>query len=187
MLTFKSGCVELFAILGIGVKQIMKLEPEDKASSFPSLPLPSPEPSLPQLVSSRAKSETGASSGEWPLQPFPSRSGWGSRGKKCQRETLLSFKGPPGWDGDFWKGKVESGDMGRGRYVPGMLGRRLIMEDGSSKGKHPHSKSSCRRETSGAAETGFLAPAQVAWAGSADLQSGIWTWHHLGIPRLPAT
>lgn len=52
MLTFKSGCVELFAILGIGVKQIMKLEPGDKASSFPSLPLPSPEPSLRQLVSS---------------------------------------------------------------------------------------------------------------------------------------
>lgn len=56
------------------------------------------------------------------------------------------------------------------------------MEDGSSKGRHPHSKSSCRREAAGAAETGFLAPSRVAWAGSADLQNGIWTWHHLRHP-----
>lgn len=43
------------------------------------------------------------------------------------------------------------------------------------------------REAAGAAETGFLAPSRVAWAGSADLQNGIRTRHHLGIPRLPAT
>lgn len=146
-----------------------------------------PTPPQPRAIPPAARFQLGASRGEWPLQPFPSRSGWGSREQKCQRETLLSFKGPPGWDGDFWKGKVESGDTGRGRYVPGMPGRQRITEDGSSKGTHPHSKSSCRRGAAGAAETGFLAPSRVAWAGSADLQNGIWTWHHLGIPRLPAT
>lgn len=132
-----------------------------------------PTPPQPRAIPPAARFQLGASRGEWPLQPFPSRSGWGSREQKCQGETLLSFKGPPGWDGGFWKGKVESGDMGRGRYVPGMPGRQRIMEDGSSKGRHPHSKSSCRREAAGAAETGFLAPSRVAWAGSADLQNGI--------------
>ena len=114
---FEPGCVGLFAILGISVKQIMKLESEDKVSSFP---LPAP-PSLcwPRAIppaGQRARWEFPGENG--PQQPSPEQE-WGSRVHKCQRETLLSFKGLPGWDGDFWKGKVESGGLGRGRDQAG--------------------------------------------------------------------
>ena len=51
-------------------------------------------------------------------------------------------------------------------------GRQRTMEDRSPQGRHPQSKLSCRQETTGAAETGFTAPTQGAWAGSADLQPG---------------
>ena len=113
VLTFEPGCVRLFAILGIHVKQIMKLESEDKVSSFP---LPAP----PSLCRHRVTSPAGQRA-RWELpgengsqQPSLEQE-WGSRGQKCQRETLASFKGLLGWDGDFWKGKVESGGLGRGR------------------------------------------------------------------------
>lgn len=40
LLTLEHGCVQLFAILGIHVEQMMKLEHEDKAFSVLFLPRP---------------------------------------------------------------------------------------------------------------------------------------------------
>jgi hypothetical protein len=91
VLTFEPGCVGLFAILGIHVKQITKLESEDKVSSFP---LPAPPSLCQHRVTSpagqRARWELPGENG--PQQPSLEQE-WGLRGPKCQRETLASFKG----------------------------------------------------------------------------------------------
>ena len=95
----------------------MKLESEDKVSSFP---LPAPPSLCRHRVTSpagqRARWELPGENG--PQQPSLEQE-WGLRGPKYQRETLSSFKGLLGWDAHFWKGEVESGGLGRGRDQAG--------------------------------------------------------------------
>ena len=177
---FEPGCVGLFSILGISVKQIMKLESEDKVSSFP---LPTP-PSLcwPRAIppaGQRARWEFPGENG--PQQPSPEQE-WGVESAQVPERDSSEFQRASGLGWRLLERKSRKWGAGEGQGP----GRQRTMEDGSPQGRHPQNKLSCRQETTGAAETGFAAPTQGAWAGSADLQPGIWTWHCSCIPHLLA-
>lgn len=91
VLTFEPGCVGLFAILGISVKQIMKLESEDKVSSFP---LPAPPslfwPRATPPAGQRAKWELPGENG--PQQPSPEQE-WGVESTQVPERDFRVSKG----------------------------------------------------------------------------------------------
>lgn len=63
----------------------------------------------------------------------------------------------------FWKVQVEV--------------RNGVSPEQAGKMGHPQNKLPSRQATSGAAQAGFLATAQAALAGSADLQQGTRAWY----------
>lgn len=87
---FEPGCVRLFAILGISVKQIMKLESEDKVSSFP---LPAPPslcwPRATPPAEQRARWELPGESG--PQQPSLEQE-WGVESTQVPERDSFEFQ-----------------------------------------------------------------------------------------------
>lgn len=128
VLTFEPGCVGLFAILGISVKQIMKLESEDKVSSFP---LPAPPslcwPRATPPAGQRARWELPGENG--PQQPSPEQE-WGVESTQVPERDSSEFQRASGLGWRLLERKSRKWGAGEGQG----LGRQRTMEDGSPQG-----------------------------------------------------